>query len=100
LTVEVLTTLGEQGIDLLPKIHTELVQMGVVSPEATCMYSKVEALPGGFDLPTPELQTALEQQAGHASENLGNTTLLCRARGMKFFTDQVLIGLFHEISSI
>jgi len=100
LTAEVLSTLGEQSDELLPHVQAELKQMGIVARAAVREFSRAESLPGGFPLPTPELEASLEQQAEGASRLFENVTLLGRARGKHFLAGQVLTDVFHTISSL
>jgi protoporphyrinogen oxidase len=100
LTAEVLSTLGEQSDELLPQVQAELKQMGIVATASICEFSKAESLPGGFPLPTPELQASLAQQTESASRLFENVTLLGRATGKHFLTGQVLTDVFHTISSL
>ena len=76
---------------------TELVQMGVVSPDSIILFQNAQCIPNGFAVPSLELQKNGALQLKTALGAVNNVTFLGRSSGGGFAAESVLTNVYNTL---
>ena len=76
---------------------TELVQMGVVSPDSIILFQNAQCIPNGFAVPSLELQKNGALQLKTAIAAVNNVTFLGRSSGGGFAAESVLTNVYNTL---
>ncbi len=96
ITVEVLVNEITDDSVLLKQIATELIEMGLIEKENTCLFSQYRAVNEGFPIITKENDKLLKQLNVEISTKYPNITLLGRSSSKGFFMSELLIDAYKS----
>lgn len=99
-TVEVLSDPIDNLDELNQLIHSELIDLGIVSSEASIMYAKAEKVNEGFPVYTNSFVHQLKEMRALAIDNFNNVELLGKGNGSVFFMNEVLTEVYHRINQL
>lgn len=97
-TVEVLSEKTDNIDQLEQEILTELITMGIISPEAQVISQFTTLLTNGFPVYSNGFVRELQRQHECVSSHLENVKLLGKASAKHFFMTDVLAEVFNDIN--